>query len=53
MRRREKTVGEAGEVADEVIEGRRGGAGFFDLEDQADEMARQATLRSLVEPRVR
>jgi hypothetical protein len=49
MRRREKTVVEAGKVAYEVIEGRRGGAGLFDLEDKADEIARHTKLRSLAE----
>ncbi len=49
MRRREKTVVEAGKVAYEVLEGRRGGEGLFSLEDHADEVARHAKLRSLAE----
>src|SRR5262245_36539289 len=49
MRRREKTVREESKVAYEAIEGRRGGEGLFGLEDQADEVARQAKLRSLAE----
>lgn len=53
MRRREKTVGEAGKVAYEGIEGRCGGEGLFGLEDQADEVARHAKLRSLAEQRAR
>jgi hypothetical protein len=49
MRRREKTVLEGGKVAFEALEGWRGGQGLFGLEDQADEVARQAKLRSLAE----
>jgi hypothetical protein len=49
MRRREKTMIEEGKVAFEAIEGRRGGEGLFGLEDKADEVARQAKLRSLAE----
>ena len=49
MQRREKTVVEAGKVAYEVLEGRRGGEGLFGLEDHADEVARHAKLRSLAE----
>lgn len=49
MQRREKTVGEAGKVAYEVLEGRRGGEGRFGLEDHADEVARHAKLRSVAE----
>jgi hypothetical protein len=51
MRRREKTVIEAGKVAYEVLEGRRGGEGLCGLEDHADEVARHAKLRSLAEQR--
>ena len=49
MRRREKTRLEGGKVADEAIEGRRGGEGRFGLEDKADELGRQAKLCSLAE----
>jgi hypothetical protein len=49
MRRREKTRLEGGKVAYEAIEGRRGGEGLFGLEDKADELGRQAKLRSLAE----
>ncbi len=49
MRRKEKTRLEGGKVAFETIEGRQGGEGLFGLEDKADEIARQAKLRSLAE----
>lgn len=49
MRRREKTVLEGGKVAFEARKGREGGEGLFGLEDKADEIARQAKLRSLAE----
>jgi hypothetical protein len=49
MRRREKTVLEEGKVAFEAFKGRCGGEGLFGLEDKADEIARQAKLRSLAE----
>lgn len=49
MRRKEKTVLEGGKVAFEAIVGRQGGQGLFGLEDKADEVARQAKLRSLAE----
>lgn len=49
MRRREKTVLEGGKVAFEALKGRCGGEGLLGLEDKADEIARQAKLRSLAE----
>lgn len=49
MRRREKTVLEGGKVAFEACKGRCGGEGLFGREDTADEIARQAKLRSLAE----
>jgi hypothetical protein len=49
MGRREKTVVGGGKVAFEVLEGRRGGAGIFGLEEKADDLGRHAKLRSLAE----
>jgi hypothetical protein len=49
MQHKEKTVVGGGKVAFEVFEGHRGGEGLFALEDQADEVARQAKLHSLAE----
>ena len=49
MGRKEKTGFEREKVAFEAIGGRQGGQGLFGLEDKADEIARQAKLRSLAE----
>src|SRR5215470_17277925 len=49
MGRKAKTGLEGGKVAFEAIVGRQGGEGLFGLEDMADEIGRQAKLRSLAE----
>src|SRR5262245_12809210 len=49
MRRRQKVEVAGGKVAFEAIAGRQGGTGIFGLEEKADEVARQAKLRSLAE----
>src|ERR1051325_2433726 len=49
MRRGEKAVPAGLKVTFEAIAGRHGGKGIFGLEDEADEVARQAKLRHLAE----
>jgi len=49
MRQRQRVEVAGGKVAFEAIEGRQGGTGIFGLEEKADELARQAKLRSIAE----
>jgi|SRR5713226_3665676 len=49
MGRRDKTTTEELKVTFETIVGRRGGGGIFGIEDEADEVARQAKLRRMAE----
>lgn len=49
MGRREKAASEGLKVTFEAIVGRRSGGGIFGIEDEADEVARQAKLRRMAE----
>jgi ribosomal protein S27AE len=49
MKRRAKTAMESQKVTFEVLAGRRGGEGIFGIEDEADELARQAKLQRRAE----
>lgn len=49
MKHKGKTGVAGGKVAFEILAGRQGGEGIFEIEDEADELARQTKLRRMAE----